>query len=134
VPDFARDPAKVVDQVRFLARTMDFVTLKPNGQATACRAVQMWVRLPPASFVGSFKQGLLQPGQRRAAVLIDRISVRAFRDWVMTKVARTTVTWLAQTVEHQTKHLAVAGSTPAPPRRETGSAKSGQLWPEGDEG
>ena len=34
---FARDSAKVEDQVRFLARTL-FKTLEPDGQAAACKA------------------------------------------------------------------------------------------------
>jgi hypothetical protein len=36
---FARNPAKVEDQVQFLARAF-FVTLKPNGEAAACKAVR----------------------------------------------------------------------------------------------
>ena len=36
----ARDSAKVEDQVRFLARALaDLVTLEPDGQAAACKAV-----------------------------------------------------------------------------------------------
>ena len=35
---FARDSAKVEDQVRFLARTLE-LTLEPDGTATACKAV-----------------------------------------------------------------------------------------------
>jgi hypothetical protein len=35
----ARDPAKVVDQVQFLARTLNNVALEPDGTATACKAV-----------------------------------------------------------------------------------------------
>jgi hypothetical protein len=39
VPDFACDPAKVEDQVRFLARTLE-MTLEPDGAATVCKAVR----------------------------------------------------------------------------------------------
>ena len=35
----AHDPAKVEDQVQFLARTLETRTLKPDGMATACKAV-----------------------------------------------------------------------------------------------
>ena len=35
----ARDPAKVEDQVRFLARTLDDKALEPDGTAAACKAV-----------------------------------------------------------------------------------------------
>jgi hypothetical protein len=36
----ARDSAKVEDQVRLLARALvDFMTLEPDGQAAACKAV-----------------------------------------------------------------------------------------------
>ena len=35
----ARDRAKVEDQVRLLARTLDDVALEPDGTATACKAV-----------------------------------------------------------------------------------------------
>ena len=44
----ARDPAKVEDQVRLLARTLTTAALEPDGTATACKAVMKWVRLPPA--------------------------------------------------------------------------------------
>jgi hypothetical protein len=36
---FAYDPAKVEDQVQFLARTFTTLTLKPDGQATGCNPV-----------------------------------------------------------------------------------------------
>ena len=36
---FARDPAKVEDQVRFLARTLN-LTLEPDGEAAACKAAR----------------------------------------------------------------------------------------------
>ncbi len=36
---FARGPAKAEVQVRFLARTLDHVTLVPDGLAAACKAV-----------------------------------------------------------------------------------------------
>jgi hypothetical protein len=37
---FAYDPAKVVDQVQFLARTFpSLLTLEPDGQATGCNPV-----------------------------------------------------------------------------------------------
>ena len=36
---FARDPAKVEDQARLLARTLENVALEPDGTATACKAV-----------------------------------------------------------------------------------------------
>ena len=55
----ARDPAKVEDQVRLLARTLNDVALEPDGKATACKAVMKWVRPPPAL--------LIRPGQRRSA-------------------------------------------------------------------
>ena len=45
---FARDPAKVEDQVRLLARTLTTTALEPAGTATACKAVMKWVRFPPA--------------------------------------------------------------------------------------
>jgi hypothetical protein len=35
----ARDSAKVEGQVRLLARTLELVTLEPDGTATACKAV-----------------------------------------------------------------------------------------------
>ena len=35
---FARDPAKVEDQVQLLARTLDNVALEPDGTAAACKA------------------------------------------------------------------------------------------------
>ena len=35
---FARDPAKVEDQVRLLARTLDDLALEPDGKAAACKA------------------------------------------------------------------------------------------------
>ena len=35
---FARDPAKVEDQVRLLARTLNDVALEPDGKAAACKA------------------------------------------------------------------------------------------------
>ena len=35
----ARDPAKVEDQVRLLARTLNDVVLEPDGKAAACKAV-----------------------------------------------------------------------------------------------
>ena len=35
----ARDSAKVEDQVRFLARTLEHSALEPDGKATACKAV-----------------------------------------------------------------------------------------------
>ncbi len=54
----ARDPAKVEDQVRLLARTLIDVALEPDGKAAACKAVTKWVRLPSAS--------LIRPGQRRS--------------------------------------------------------------------
>ena len=34
----ARDPAKVEDQVRLLARTLNNVALEPDGTAAACKA------------------------------------------------------------------------------------------------
>ena len=34
----ARDPAKVEDQVRLLARTLNDVALEPDGKAAACKA------------------------------------------------------------------------------------------------
>ena len=36
----ARDFAEVVDQVRFLARTLDHKTLEPDGEATGCNPVE----------------------------------------------------------------------------------------------
>jgi hypothetical protein len=36
---FAYDPAKVEDQVQFLARTFTATTLEPDGQATGCNPV-----------------------------------------------------------------------------------------------
>ena len=36
---FARDPAKVEDQVRRLARTLMELALEPDGTAAACKAV-----------------------------------------------------------------------------------------------
>ena len=45
----ARDPAKVEDQVRLLARTLNDLALEPDGKAAACKAALKWVRLPPAS-------------------------------------------------------------------------------------
>ena len=45
---WARNPAKVEVQVRFLARTL-VKTLEPDGTAAACKAAFQWVRLPPAS-------------------------------------------------------------------------------------
>ena len=47
----ARDPAKVEDQVRLLARTLNDLALEPDGTATACKAVTKWVRLPPAPLI-----------------------------------------------------------------------------------
>jgi hypothetical protein len=38
---FAYDPAKVEDQVQFLARTLRYKTLEPDGQATGCKPVQV---------------------------------------------------------------------------------------------
>ena len=38
---FARDSAKVEDQVQFLARTSLSLTLEPDGQATGCNPVQV---------------------------------------------------------------------------------------------
>ena len=35
----ARDPAKVEDQVRLLARTLNDLALEPDGKAAACKAV-----------------------------------------------------------------------------------------------
>ena len=35
----ARDPAKVEDQVRLLARTLKDLALEPDGKAAACKAV-----------------------------------------------------------------------------------------------
>ena len=35
---FARDPAKVEDQVRLLARTLDDLALEPDGEVAACKA------------------------------------------------------------------------------------------------
>ena len=35
---FARDPAKVEDQVRLLARTLNDLALEPDGKAAACKA------------------------------------------------------------------------------------------------
>ena len=34
----ARDPAKVEDQVRLLARTLTDVALEPDGKVAACKA------------------------------------------------------------------------------------------------
>ena len=36
---FAREPAKLVDQVRFLAGTLN--DAEPDGQAAACKAVEV---------------------------------------------------------------------------------------------
>ena len=38
---FAYDPAKVEDQVQFLARTFATTTLEPDGQATGCNPVEV---------------------------------------------------------------------------------------------
>ena len=38
---FAYDPAKVEDQVQFLARTFTITTLEPDGQATGCNPVEV---------------------------------------------------------------------------------------------
>ena len=52
---FAYDSAKVVDQVQFLARTLYFLTLEPDGQATGCNPVQ----------VGSTPTGVFDPAIAR---------------------------------------------------------------------
>ena len=153
VPDFARDPAKVVDQVRFLARTLSLarrasegfrrrhiyyprlrvglvekinVTLEPDGPAAACKAA--------SSGFDSHRRLLLSKrlvpsGQRRAGSRISSI-LGVFRTWVVTREAFDAV---SSEAEHQTITLAVVGSTPAPAtaglknlhgRRESASARS----------
>ena len=63
-------------------------------------------------------KSLLPPGQRRGARLISRQpchggcdSGATYRGWVLTKVEQGRI---AQTVEHKTQDLDVAGSNPAP--------------------
>ena len=101
----ARDPAKVEDQVRLLARTLNDMALEPDGKATACKAVMNWVRPPPAS--------LIRPGQRRTRP-VSRQSVACVPCMGSDQVVVSTR--LAQWKERQPIKLAVTGSTPVPHR------------------
>ena len=104
---FARDPAKVEDQVRFLARTLKFdAGARRHGGCLGHRREAVVyslkrVRLPPASFECNYKQGLTSLGQRRAAHSINGWC-RVFRTWDLAKAMLNPPPRLAQWVEHQT--------------------------------
>ena len=53
---FAYDPAKVEDQVQFLARTLTTTTLKPDGKATGCNPVEVG-STPTGVFLGGTEIG-----------------------------------------------------------------------------
>jgi hypothetical protein len=73
---FARDLAKVEDQARLLARTLNDARLEPDGAATGCNPVQ----------VGSTPTGLSDTARPTAhAPCLCGSRQRVFRSWVLTE-------------------------------------------------
>ena len=115
----ARDRAKVVDQVQFLARTL-----------TAWRWSQTAWQPPAKRFeAGSTPAGAswkaeIRPGQRRTAPCPrKRLSATCVPH--MGSDQGSIYSEVSSVVEHQTENLAVAGSTPVPNRRLVTCSKGG---------
>ena len=79
---FAREPAKLVDQVRFLARTLSgLLRLSDAGARWPGDCLQSsfkWVRLPPASLSGEFP---MSAGAISTEILAARRSATEGGEW-----------------------------------------------------
>ena len=100
---FARDPAKVEDQVQFLARTL--LTLEPDGKATACKAVRSGFDSRRRLLECRDSSRVRRAGQRRLSSETRRLATRvpnmgsdegACRPPVSSVVEHQTIIWLSR--------------------------------------